>query len=429
MTTASSEPRVVLLSQYYRPDTSANAGVLTELASGLADRGVDVSVVTTQPSYTADDRASKRPADEVIDGVHVRRLPATRFDRNDGVAKRMLNELTFFLVASAFLFVRQRGDVVLLPTAPSFLPVATVPLRWRGYRPVPIVMDLYPEMAVALGYIDAGGIVHRAWEWANRRAYRRAVVTVTIGERMAERIQERYGPVPVAVIHNWEDGDEIEPIPKAENEFARKHGFDADLTVLYSGNLGRHHELESVVHAARLLEADGVDGVEFVFIGDGGKKERLQALAREHDLDSVSFLPYQPTSVLPQSLTSGDVALVTMDEAVEGLCVPSKFYTALASGQTILAVAPKSAEIARIVDRHDCGVTVEPGESGAIADAVREWLENREDVADTGARSRTVFDERYTKEVAIQSYLALIRRVVHPSPPSPTVKPSESPSR
>ncbi|MDF9743991.1 glycosyltransferase family 4 protein [Natrinema salsiterrestre] len=409
---ATSEPSVVFVSQYYRPDTSANATVLTELATGLAERGVDVSVVTTDPSYTTEDRQATVPTTETVDGVDIRRLPATRFDRTEGTVKRMLNELTFFLTALAYLLVRRRGDVAFLLTTPTFLPIAGLPLRWRGYRPVPVVMDLYPPMAVALEYIDADSPVRHVWDWFNRRAYRRASVTIAIGETMAERLQSEYGPIPVRVIHNWEDGEFIRPRAKSDNEFARRHGFDEQLTVLYSGNLGHHHELESAVEAAAALEDADTDPVRFSFIGDGGKKERLRDLAREYDLESVTFLPYQPESVLPRSLTSGDVALVTMDRSVEGLCVPSKFYTALASGQAILAVATADSEIGRVVERTDCGVRVDPGDADGIEDAVRFWLANPDRVDEMGEAARAVFDSRYTREIAVEAYRDVVRALV-----------------
>ena len=411
MSSETSNSSVVIVTQYFDPDTAGISILLSDLAYGLADRGIDVSVVTTQPSYSAADRATKCSAKETIDGIDIRRVPATRFDRNDGLVKHMLNEITFFFTAFVYLLVRKRGDVLLLSTCPSFLPIAGFPLRWRGYQPVPVVMDLYPSMAVALDYIDGDSPICGLWDWLNRRTYRLASVTVTIGERMAEQIQREYGPIPVRVIHNWEDGDFVEPRAKDENEFARKHGFDEQLTVLYSGNLGAHHELKSVLDAAASLEADGISSFQFVFIGDGAKKEQLEEIAREQDLESVTFLPYQPEETLPKSLTCGDISLVTMDPRVEGLCVPSKFYTALASGQAILTVSPLSAEIARTIEQAECGICIESGDSDAIEDAVRFWLNNPDRVDEMGQAAREIFELCYTKQVAIDAYADVIRNV------------------
>lgn len=409
-TQQSNNTSVVLVSQVFHPDTSANSTILSELAVGLTERGVDVSVVTTQPSYTEEDRNLKEPKRETYEGISIRRLPATRFDRNSGLTKRMINELSFFIVALAYLCLRRRGDVVLLPTAPSFLPIATWSLRLRGYKPVPIVMDLYPAMAVALGYLDADSPIRRLWEWLNKRAYHKAEVTVTIGETMAEKLREQYGDILVEVIHNWEDGDFITPKDKSENSFAREHGFVDRFTLLYSGNLGRHHDLESIVEAAEMLENDeDLPPFEFVFIGEGGQKQQLQTLVEERSLNSVRFFPYQPVEELPNSLTSADVSIVTMAQGVEGLCVSSKFYTALASGQAVLSIADPDAEIAHVVEEIECGIHVDPEHPEDVAAAVRRWLDNPELAAEMGDKARDVFESSFSKDVAIEQYYELLQ--------------------
>lgn len=408
MPDSGSELSVVLVTQYFHPDTSANSTILSELAVGLADRGMDVSVVTAQPSYSESDRSVTEPKREYHKGVSIRRLPSTRFDRNDGLLKRMINELSFFLVAFLYLIIRQRSNVVLLPTAPSFLPIVSWPLQFRGYKPVPIVMDLYPAMAVALGYIDADSLIRRVWDWLNHRAYRRAETTVTIGDTMAERLRQEYGDISVRVIHNWEDGDFITPMDKSENPFAKEHGFTDQFTLLYSGNLGRHHDLESLVEAAAILEDEDLPPFEFVFIGEGGQKESLERYVADHDIELVRFFPYQPIEELPNSLTSADVSIVTMAQGVEGLCVSSKFYTALASGQAVLAVSSPDTEIARVVKETNCGIHVEPNSPEAVANAVRRWLRSPELAIGMGATAREVFESDFSKSVAISQYHNLL---------------------
>lgn len=403
---------VLLVSQFFRPDTSANSIILSELADGLNERGVDVEVVTTQPSYTQEDREKSFPKIDEYEGVRVRRLPATRFDRNDGIVYRMLNELSFF-VAALFYVLTRRGDAtLLLPTAPTFLPILgllVTPLRGKKY--VPIVMDLYPEMAVQLGYLDESSVIYRCWEWLNGHTFRKAAAVVVIGETMKETLEARYGTeCNVTVIHNWAKGDRIKPKPKEENPFSRKHDLVEGLTLLYSGNLGRHHDLESLVVAADEIEANKDEhDVNFLFIGEGGKKPELERMTAERNLDSVIFLPYQPKVVLPNSLTSGDITVVSMEEGVEGLCVSSKFYTSLASGQAILAICSRSAEIGRVVEETGCGIRVDPGHPEQIADAVEAWLEDPEKVEKMGSRARETFERKFTRERAIDEYIEVLR--------------------
>jgi len=413
MAGSDAETSVTIVSQFFHPDTSANAGILTELATGLAARGIDVDVITAQPSYTDEDRASTEPTTEKYEGVHVRRLPATRFDRNQGIAFRMANEVSFFIVAFCYLLGRRvRGtETLLLPTSPTFLPILGWLLRPLGYQSVPVVMDLYPDMAVQLGFLSENSAAYQIWDWLNSRTYPSAARVVTIGETMKTTLREKYGDsCEITVIHNWADGEFIKPQPKAENPFVQEHGFLGELTVLYSGNLGQHHDLESLLEAATVLETEKLPThPHFVFIGEGGKKPKLEATAAERELGTVSFLPYQPVDTLPDSLTSGDIAVVTMERGVEGLCVSSKFYTALASGSAVLAISSAEAEIGSVVERTGCGIRVDPNAPKQIADAIRQWSQNPDEVAEMGNRARKVFEEEFTKDHAISEYERLVR--------------------
>lgn len=412
MADSDAAPSVTIVSQVFHPDTSANAGVLTELATGLADRGYDVSVLTTQPSYTEEDRQTTQPKSETYEGVSIRRLPATRFDRNRGTAYRMLNEISFFVAVLGYLLLRRKhgSEPLLLPTAPTFLPVLSWILRPDGYPTVPVVMDLYPDMAVQLGYLSEGGIVYRIWDWLNRRAYPSATHVVTIGETMEETLHHKYGrSFDVTVVHNWADGESIQPQERADNPFVQEHGLLDELTVLYSGNLGQHHDLDSVIEAATMLEREELTPPpHFLLIGEGGKKEHLERVATDRELESVTFLPYQPVEVLPDSLTAGDVAIVTMEQCVEGLCVSSKFYTALASGSAVLAISSEDAEIGSVVERTGCGIRVDPNDPEAVADAIRRWTENPAEVDEMGERARWVFEEEFSKPVALDKYESVL---------------------
>lgn len=409
--TTHKEP-VTVVSQVFHPDSSANAGLLTELAVELSARGYNVSALTTQPSYTLNDRCQSEPKKEQFSGVTIRRLPATRFDRNRGLLYRMTNEITFFVVVFLYLLYRRfnGAETVFLPTSPTFLPLLAWPLSILGYRCIPIVMDLYPDMAVELGYLSKNGVVYRVWEWMNRCAYHRADQTVVIGETMKSTLQEKYGRnCDIMVIHNWADGEVIKPQPKDENPFVREYGLQDELTILYSGNLGRHHDLESVIQAAARLDRDTLStDLHFLFIGEGGKKEALQRMVTEQEISSVSFLPYQPREVLPNSLTAGDISIVTMEPGVEGLCVSSKFYTALASGTAILAIASPDSEIGKIVDQTDCGIRVDPKSPEKVVDAIRYWESHPTSVTKMGIRARTLFNEEFSKPHAIDAYEHLL---------------------
>lgn len=407
---ANGDRSLTIISQQFHPEFGGSAARITELAVGLQNRDWDVTVVTGQPSYSEFDRDRDRlPRKGDHEGVTVRRLPTPRFDRNAGLQYRLLNNLSFLITALGYLLFRSQRDPVLLTTIPPFLPASGAFLPTLTGSPFAVLChDLYPETAVRLGYLSTSGMLTRVWSWLNRRSFSRASVVIVLGENMRETIHGAYGDdCEVAVVHNWEDGRSVRPLAKAENSFAVEHGLVNKLTVMYSGNHGQLHDLESVVKAATLLEKrhDNISQrLRFVFIGGGPKKRRLQRLANERRLDTVKFLPYQPPDMLSESLTCGDAALVTMADVADGVCVPGKFYTALASGQAILAVASRDTDVGRVVESNGCGIRVDPCSPEDIADAVEYWLDKPGVADEMGANARELFESKFSKERALDAF-------------------------
>jgi glycosyltransferase involved in cell wall biosynthesis len=228
---------------------------------------------------------------------------------------------------------------------------------------------------------------------------------------MRDRIAENAGPgfdsSKIAIIHNWEDGSFIEPRSKSNNWFAQEHGVDETFTLLYSGNIGENHDLETVVEAATHLDDEDV---VFLIIGEGDKKATIVEMAEERGLrsSSIRFLPYQDFEDLPYSLTAGDISIITVQEGMEGICVSSKLYTALAAGMPVLVISQPNDDEARIVDAFGAGFQAAQGDPAAVVDAVHTWIENPSLVEEQGRRARESFEAYFTVDKSIDRYYALL---------------------
>ncbi len=409
---ASSETEYVLVTEYFHPDTASTGQLMTDLATGLEERGLDVTVYTGQPNYHSGDN-ERQPRVSTYEGVTVKRIRAPQV-RQSSLARRLFNWAVFTVWMSLALLVSRPGRdrEVVFVSNPPVLPVALwLVCALRRWPYTYVVYDLYPDQPVELGYLRRGGLVHRAWAWANGRALRAAEHVVVLGPVMAERVADQAGPRldegTVEVIHNWADEDFIEPMAKADNWFSRDHGLVEPFAVLYSGNVGEFHDLDTLVEAAAAL-AD--EPARVLVIGEGDAKADVVRRAEELGVrgDTVAFLPYQPLEDLPYSLTSADVSVVTVREGFEGVCVSSKLYTAMAAGTPVLCIAQPGDDEARIVERHDAGLTVPQGDAEGVAAAVRRWMADPDLVAEQGRNARAAFEANFTKEQSVDAYYRLL---------------------
>lgn len=401
----------ILVTEYFHPDTASTGQLMTDLAVGLRDRGLELTVYTGQPNYHSG-RNERQPRRTTHEGVPVRRLGAPQV-RQTSLARRLFNWLVFTVwMALALATQRDSHRELVFVSNPPFLPLAMWAVcRLKGWEYTYIVYDLYPDVAVASGHLREGGLIYRAWTRIHERVFADARNIVALGPAMQDRITEAapeaVEPDQVDIIHNWEDPSFIVPLEKEENEFSATHGLVEKFSLVYSGNIGANHELETVVRAAASFDDEPV---KFLIIGEGDRKVDMMELAASLNVesDTLEFLPYQDLETLPYSLTSGDVSVVAVREGMNGLCVSSKLYSSLAAGQPVLVIADVESDEARIVKAHEAGIQVQPGDVQGIADAVATWRENPSLVDRQGRNARAAFERHFTKERSIDEYYRLL---------------------
>ena len=288
--------------------------------------------------------------------------------------------------------------------------------RLRGAKLVNWLQDLFPEVAMAVGPGKDGamGPVYRFMKVLRDRSLRSADMNVVLGDRMAERVLALgVAPDKIRLISNWADARVLKPVLHEENDLRRAWGLDGKFVVGYSGNLGRAHEYETLIDAIARLEDDPPSGppVVWLFIGGGALYDEFALQTARRHLTSVVFKPYQSRDVLSQSLSAADVHLVSLRPELEGLIVPSKFYGITAVGRPALFIGDTDGEIARLIARHDCGVTVAPGDGAALARAVHGFAEDPKRRVQLGNNARAAFEASFEQAIAVKKWRQLLTSI------------------
>ncbi len=400
--------RIFLLTQFFYPETAAVASYMTTLALELQRNGFEMTVLTSRARYQ---RSGSLPHVQEYNGVQIHRLNSTRFDKRFMMG-RILNLVTFIVSACFKLGLgKRKPDLLLISNSPLLGMVGFFSHWFRSVPYVCMIQDVYPELAVKLGIIKQTSLARRVWDFINRNVYSNALSLVVLGKRMESKIRRSFENLteittPIQVIPDWADGDHIKPVDKRRNWFANEHRLSGKLVMLYSGNHGLAHDLETIIEAAERLKDD--DRFFFMFIGEGGKKKLLMDMVDKKQLRNVKFLPYQPAENLAFTLTAGDIAIVTMEQGVEGLVIPSKIYGALAAGQAILGLVNSNTEIADIIAQYDCGFRVTPKDAQGIVRVLTLLSERSTLLEKMKSSARRCFEENFKKEMAMRKYCDLI---------------------
>lgn len=397
---------IIFINRYFYPDGSATSQLLSDLAFELAAKDFSVTVITSRQTYQ---NPSANLASFVrIKGVTVHRVRTTTFGRQR-LLLRVLDYVSFYLFATLTLFrlAGSRTTVVTKTDPPLMSIFSAIIVRLRGATAVNWLQDLFPEVAQVLRVKGVPNYLYSLLIRARNWSLSIAATNVVLGNRMEAYVKGLgIRASTIKVIHNWSDGVLVYPVPHDQNVLRQRWGIGNRFVVGYSGNLGRAHDLETMVGAIRKMELRR--DIVFLFIGAGKQFAELQSLARRLNVCNIMFQPYQAQEDLRFSLGAADVHLISLKPELEGLIVPSKVYGILAAGKPFIYIGDERGEVAQIAQQAECGMVIRQGDSAGLVEAITRMEADRAGLRRMGLNARAWFDTRYEKKVALQKWEDLL---------------------
>ncbi len=396
--------KVLIINQYFPPDTSATAVLADDVARTFVRAGHSVTVLAGRPSYQP---TSTRPwrlvAREAYEGCVVERVGSTAFGRAV-MFGRAANYLSYLSLAF-WRALSIRADVIIAMTDPPVaVVVAAAAAALRGIPLVYNVRDLHPEMALAAGMLRPGPLAS-IWTWLHRWGLRRASLIIVLGDDMKARvIAAGASSEKVVVVRDGADAGAGAPQlvnVGALTESVRK-GFA--FTVMHAGNVGFAGAWQTLLAAARLAGPD----VGFVFVGAGAQRAALQQQSAVQD--NVHWLDPCPPDDVAELMNAGDLQVVTVRRGLEGLVVPSKLYSILGTGRPVLVLAAESSDAARIVREAECGWVADPDDPASIALALTQARDNPDELQRC-ARNALIASARFERKTLLKSYVGVVEAV------------------
>ncbi|MBE5907638.1 MAG: glycosyltransferase family 4 protein [Lachnospiraceae bacterium] len=399
---ADSKPHILLISQYFYPETFR----VNDMACEWVKRGYKVTVLTGIPNYPMgkfyEGYDRKHRIRETWNGVYIIRIPLIARGNS---SNKLMNAIG--MAANYFSFVRSgkkwvrskeaanlRADIVFtFEVSPMTQAMIGV---WYGKRyHVPTylyVQDLWPENVVTVTGIHNKLIIGPIDKMVDK-IYRETRSIFTTSPSFVNAIVSRKVPVDNRKVHYW---------PQYAEEFYRPmnpvdvDGIDqADgfYKIAFTGNIGTAQGLDVLPKTAKLLKDDNV---KFIIVGDG----RYQA-EFENQIDALNvrdkfiMVPRVPAERVPEILSNVDAGFISFNKTpLWENTIPAKLQSYMACGKAIIASA--SGETERVITEAECGVCCEIGNAEALADGIRKMIGL--DSKAMGRKARIYFEERFDKK-------------------------------
>ncbi|MEH2392629.1 MAG: glycosyltransferase family 4 protein [Nostoc sp.] len=387
--------QITIITQYFYPSHAATAQIMTDLAKGLFQKGYQVNIFTgTQAKDTTPELSNQAIIKRAFSPIAA----------STSILSKIISSIFFLLDALKYvIFLLPRTAPLLIASNPPYAGIlGTIFKIVRGGKYHFLLQDIFPESAVMSGIIQQNSFLFIFFKKLIYLTYKYADNIIVLSTSMQCFLENKYPEFKekIKVIENWAVEDII-ICDKQANNFAQQYNLDKVFTVLYSGNLGRLHDIQTIAEAANILKNTPI---QFVFIGNGAKTKVLKQAIQSNKLKNILLLPYQPREILHLSLTACDLSLVSLIPGAESIVAPSKLYGMLAAGRGIIAITSANSYIDQLLTNSGCGINTPPNNPQHLANLINELANDSIKVKLMGEKSRQVYESKYTFKRALTEY-------------------------
>ena len=389
--------KILLLNQCFYPDVVATAQQLSAAARGLAERGHEVTVISSRHGY--DDSQLRFSARERWKGIEIIRLQSISLGKTKAW-RRTLNFASFSVACAFRLAVSRRHDAVVALTSPPLISwLASIFTRLKGGRLIFWVMDLNPDEAIAAGWLKAGSLAAKLLGTLLKSSMSRADRIVVLDRFMKDRIVAKGVPEDKIVVIPPFSDDSVRYDKQGREEFRALHNLSGKFVVMHAGNHSPCHSLDTLLESATQLKERA--DVVFCFVGGGSELCKVRDYARAQHLKNIYCLPYEPQERLAGLLSAADLHVVVMGEAFRGIVHPSKIYNILAIGLPFLYIGPNESHMGDIIGRIGNNGLAMHATKGDVASVVRQILNSADKVRSEAAPERTILAEDFSRSTLL----------------------------
>jgi glycosyltransferase involved in cell wall biosynthesis len=284
-------------------------------AECLAEAGFDIHVVCSRSGVSHN--SNSEPAYEVVNGVHIHRIPLTK---KRGSKSRYFFEYTFMTIFGiwklAYLHSQKKFDVVHIHNMPDMLVLSGLIPKWTGSVLVLDIHDPMSELFQENYHLDGSNTFIRFLELQEKFSYALANRLVTVSIPMAENVAKKGGcaPADVSIIHNYPDLNAF-PINEGRNTWPSNK---ERIVFIYSGTVTEHYKLDIAIKALAVASRE-IPNISFQILGEGNRLVQVLSLANDLGIsDKVELLPTVKIHEVKNIMANADVGISTHQAGVFG---------------------------------------------------------------------------------------------------------------
>ena len=314
-----------------------------------------------------------------------------------GILSRIMN--MFFFYRNVVGISREIADEIEKPDiilASSVHPLTLIAgLRIAKKFNIPCiceVRDLWPESIVAYGVLKKNNPIIRLLYLGEKHIYKNADAVIMTWEGGKDYIKEKKWDKKIDLnkIYYINNGLVIE---KFDNQVEAYQVEDSDLdndlikTIVYTGSIRKVNNLGIILDTAKIIQERGNDDIKFIIYGEGDEKRFLKERLIKENIENLEFKGRVDKKYIPSILSKSYINLLHNTSTILDQYGQSqnKIFEYMASGNCIIQTYTTKYSI---LEKYECGLSVEKQTPKAIADAIIKACKENENCKEMGKRAR-----------------------------------------
>lgn len=380
--------RIAQVAPYFHPHVGGVESHVEGIAAELARRGHDVEVLTSRLAGTA--------TYESRDGYSVRRVRQQANFFTTPVTPRIGAALS-----------ESRRDVLHAHSPPPL--TSWYAARWASRERVPFVLTYHCDLEIPLP--GGAAIVEVYRRTLGRATVRRAQAVVATTKTYAQTSRALWYRNDVDVVPNAVDVTRFTPQGDGAKVRAR-HRLGRRPVALFVGRLTHHKGVEEFIRAAAWT-----DDVVHLVVGDGPRREALEALARRIDARRIVFAGRAEPQDLPSYYRCASVGVLPSTSRLEAFGIAA--LECMASGRPV--VVSRIPGVEEVIGEGVTGLLADPLNAEDLGRKIHAITSDPERAAAMGKAARARVEERFTLERVVDQLEKIYRRVLAGGAQTPSV--------
>jgi len=400
---------ILIVTNYFTPDSGAAAIRLTRLATLLHQEGHHITILTTMPHYPKgkidDAYQGQWVVRETINGLNIVRvwLWATPHAH---IRYKLMSQLSVMIVMALHGLRQPKPDVMLVESQPIFAAFAAMRLAmWKCTPYVLNVSDLWPDHLLSVGALTEHSRIYRLLRYLVNRLFCKATHIIAMSPAWERKIQGYIGDVtPTTVVYNGVDLEVFRPTLDVQAVTHKYNIPDDKKVIAFVGTFATQYNFDVLLDAFHHLQNH--PNIHCLLVGQGSHSETIRQ--RLTDMPYVQWIQWVDHNEMPFIWNSVYITCWAMGKhpLYQGT-IPAKVYEAFACGVPIIAATDGVS--AEILEQSQAGIAVPCDEATTLSNAILNLVDNVSQHEIMSANARQYAETHYDPHKVAHTYEHILK--------------------